>query len=148
MRQGLQVTPQSTTLFDRAGELTASLEVLRQQIHGPSPVQAIKRLVVEWAHVAALGKTRSVEQYPRPLGLSASVHEAPEICQIDKLARYLFLCKDLLRITRKEEDADLFRDFDVIHLEAFPGISRPVIKEDCHVHAEIQQSPSLRESAC
>lgn len=45
----------------------------------------------------------------------------------------------------KGEYADLFRDFDVIHLEAFPGISRPVIKEDCHVHASAQRKRKRNE---
>lgn len=109
------MTSQSTTLFDRAGELTASLEVLGQQIHGSSLAQAIKRVVVECVHVAALGKTRSVEQYPRSLGLPASVHEAPEILDV-KSTNSRSICsfaKFSLVSPGKREYADLLRDFDI-----------------------------------
>ena len=58
------------------------------------------------------------------LGMSAKAYEAPEIRQIDKLARYLFLCKDLIRITRKEEYAAILRDINVTYLRAFCEISR------------------------
>ena len=138
LRQGFQ-TPQATVFINQTDQLIASLEVLRQQLHGSSLMHSIKTVIHKCVHVAALGKTRSVEQHLKSLGMSAKIFESPEIRQIDKIARYLFLCKDLVRIARREEYTTLLREINVIYLRAYTGLSRPAIKEVCHVHAEIQQ---------
>ncbi|KAH7363552.1 hypothetical protein B0T11DRAFT_242654 [Plectosphaerella cucumerina] len=52
---------------------------------------------------------------------SSTLHEAHEIRQVDKLARYLFLCKDFLRLARKPQYQRLFRKMDAIALEAYSG---------------------------
>lgn len=99
----------------------------------------LESVIMKCADMATTGNLRSVEEHLRTIGLSASLREIPDICQVDKLARYLFLCKDLIRLARKPEYRLLFSNIDVITLDAYPGTLRLGLQSKCFVHAEVQQ---------
>ncbi|KAH7359485.1 hypothetical protein B0T11DRAFT_356185, partial [Plectosphaerella cucumerina] len=59
--------------------------------------------------------------------------------QVDKLARFLFLCKDFIRLARKPQYQSLFKNIDVVALEANSGEVPAGLSKRCFVHAETQQ---------
>ena len=135
-RSGLDLDP----LFKRAGELCESLEPLRHGAGDAGKRQTIiKNIIHECVAMAFLGNTRSLEDHLKHLKLPAAVHGAQEIRQVDKLARYLLLCKDLIQISRKPEYVSLFGHVDVVALESFDGVFRHGVSRKCFVHAEMLQ---------
>jgi hypothetical protein len=139
LKKYLQSLPQLEKIIEKLNDLVKLLEQLRTKVDNNKLNEALQNIVRKCSEIAESGNVRSLEDYTRSLGLPALVHESPPICQIDKLARYLFLCKDLIRIARKPEYNSLFNSIKITHLNAFPGIARPCMHEKCFVHAEMQQ---------
>ncbi|PQE15639.1 ott like deaminase protein [Rutstroemia sp. NJR-2017a BBW] len=83
-------------------------------------------------------KSRSLEEYLKSVGANQMVYQNREVMQIDKIARYLGLCKDFLRICRQPRHRRLFKRIQIEHCVA-PPITQPTgaIKH-CHVHGEVQ----------
>ncbi|KAH6699615.1 hypothetical protein EV126DRAFT_424351 [Verticillium dahliae] len=100
------------------------------------------------ASIAAVGNMHSLEEHLKSHGVPSVLYDASEVRQIDKLARYLFLCKDFLRLARKPEYRTLFNHIDVTALKAYSATFRPGLSLKCFVHAEIQQILYLERHTC
>lgn len=91
------------------------------------------------AEVVEVGGKTSLEKYLRSLGISQDSLASYDIAQIDKLARYYHICKDLLKIARYPAYRSLFHNITLEPLESYGEIQRPGTAKLCHVHPEIQQ---------
>lgn len=133
-------TPKLQLLLKTAEELVDCLEPLNHVADGNDMNKMLETVINKCAEMATVGDERSVRDHLRSLSLPHSLCEAPEVHQIDKLARYHFICRDLIRIARKPEYGDLLKHIDITYINAFPGVARPGIGSQCFVHAEIQQA--------
>ncbi len=108
----LQTTKEKTqplhVLLDKTGELVDVLDPLNKKIDSPDIQTILEAIIRKCAEIADLGKNRSLRDHLYSLGLPRLVCEAPEVHQIDKLARYLFFCKDLVRIAKRAKYKSLF----------------------------------------
>ena len=86
-----------------------------------------------------IGGKEPLEKYLRSLGITQNSPANLDIAQIDKLARYLHICKDLLKIVRQPAYRPLFHNITLEPLESYSEIRRPGTAKLCHVHPEIQQ---------
>lgn len=138
LRDATKKNPKLQPLFTNAEELVSCLDPLNKKVDGDSLNTMLEKVIRKCADMAKAGNERSVRDHLKSLGLS--LWSAPEMQQIDKLARYYFICRDLIRIARKPEYDGLFKNIKIKHLDAFPGITRQGIRNQCFVHAEIQQA--------
>ncbi|KAG7152781.1 hypothetical protein HYQ46_005488 [Verticillium longisporum] len=134
--------------YDHVSELIDFLETLSRKLEQDDISRALEHIIMKCASIAAAGNMRSLEEHLKFNGVSSVLYSSPEVRQIDKLARYLLLCKDFLRLARKPEYRALFSHINVIALEAFSGIIRPGLSLKCFFHAEIQQILHLERNIC
>ncbi|KAH6699597.1 hypothetical protein EV126DRAFT_342566 [Verticillium dahliae] len=131
--------PQVDLFLKEAQELVVLLSLLKHRTDGSDRHNVIKTVVRQCAVVARFGGNKSVEDHLKALELPSRIAEAPEIRQVDKLARYWLFCQDLIRIARRPQYTALFSQIRIVPLEAFPGLDRPGLRQQCFVHAEMQQ---------
>lgn len=96
-----------------------------------------KNVIKSCAELAGVGGTGLLEEHLQRLQISAQLRDRGGIRQIDKLARYFFVCRDLVRVGRRPEYKPLFSNIAIETLKASKG--RPVGSKVCFVHAEMQQ---------
>ncbi|KAG7103713.1 hypothetical protein HYQ44_017801 [Verticillium longisporum] len=148
LKKRLTSTPQLQVAYDHVSELIDFLETLSRKLEQDDISRALEHIIMKCASIAAAGNMRSLEEHLKFNGVSSVLYSSPEVRQIDKLARYLLLCKDFLRLARKPEYRALFSHINVIALEAFSGIIRPGLSLKCFFHAEIQQILHLERNIC
>lgn len=138
-RDESQQTPEIATLFGKVDALLESLRPLENKDNAETGDLYLDGIINKSADVVALGGRGSLEKHLRSLGFSQDCIARSGIPQVDKLARYFYSCKDLIRIVRKQSYSPLFQDITLKHLDAFPDVPRPGITKQCFVHAEMQQ---------
>lgn len=138
-RDESQHTPEITTLLRKVDALLESLRPLESKNNDTTENLCLDDIIEKSAEVVALGGRGSLEKHLRSLGFSQDCIAKSGIPQVDKLARYLYSCKDLIRIVRQQSYSLLFQNITLKYLDAFPDVPRPGTTKQCFVHAEMQQ---------
>ncbi|KAH9903899.1 hypothetical protein F4778DRAFT_71790 [Xylariomycetidae sp. FL2044] len=132
-------TKKRRALIEKVKELVDCLDPLNKPLSRDETDKILGETIKKCVEIATYNQQRSFRSQLISLNMNATLYDAPEVQQIDKLARYYFLCKDFIRIARKSEYDTLFKRIEISYTRAFEGINRPIIKRSCFVHAEIQQ---------
>ncbi|KAK1973531.1 hypothetical protein LZ30DRAFT_827934 [Colletotrichum cereale] len=130
---------QTTRLLGRLEDLVEALKLVDHPVETNALLEALRMIVMSCAQLALLGSTNSAEEHLKILGVRKPLAASPEIRQVDKLARYLFTCRDLARLARKHSYRRLLSHVEITALESSQGLVRPGSGQRCFVHAEIQQ---------
>jgi hypothetical protein len=101
LRPYLIAKPRLRRLLEGIDELVQSMEPLRQVVNNTKSQLIIKHIIHKCAETAKIGDARSVEDHLKSLSLPPRVRETTEIRPVDKLARYLFFCSDLINSNGK-----------------------------------------------
>ncbi|KAJ5791726.1 uncharacterized protein N7518_008737 [Penicillium psychrosexuale] len=125
------------SLVQPARQLIACLLPFKKFVPQSLRKEYQKNVIKSCAELAGVGGTGLLEEHLQRLQISAQLRDRGGIRQIDKLARYFFVCRDLVRVGRRPEYKPLFSDIAIETLKAFKG--RPVGSKVCFVHAEMQQ---------
>lgn len=136
--------PQMHDLTVKAEELVESLTVLERPpaaTGGTAATESIENVVLKAAALARMGSNSSLEKSLESIGADSMLSRDSRavVRQIDKIARYLFVCSDFLRIARCPESRHLFENITIRRLQSMPGCVPPGARKHCFVHAEIQQ---------
>ncbi|KAK2035880.1 hypothetical protein LZ31DRAFT_485402 [Colletotrichum somersetense] len=137
---------QTTRLLERLEDLVEALKLVDHRVETNALLEALRMIVMSCAQFALLGSTKSVEEHLKILGIRKQLAASPEIRQVDKLARYLFTCRDLARLARKHSYRRLLSHIETTALESSQGLVRPGSGKRCFVHAEIQQIFDIKNS--
>lgn len=135
-----QHDPHMYDLIVKAEELVESLNVLEQPATGSNLTELIRNVVLKAAALVGIGNFSSLEKPLEFIGVDSMVSRDSAIRQIDKIARYLSVCSDFLRIARQPKSRDLFQNINILRLKSLPGCTPPGARKQCFVHAEIQQA--------
>ena len=127
-------------LITRFDSLLSSLRLLKtpDRPDEQSVRAALKAIVRHCADVSYSGKHRSLEQQLRQIPGTQRVWESREVAQVDKLARYWGLSKDLAKLARRFEYRHVMRNLALEYLTAYPASTPAGALRRCHVHAEVQ----------
>lgn len=98
-----------------------------------------KNVIKSCAELASIGGTGLLEEHLQRLQVPPHIRDRCGVRQIDKLARYFFVCRDLIRVGRRPEYKALFSNIAIETLEAFEARTPEGSFFPCFVHAEIQQ---------
>jgi len=97
--------------------------------------ELLKTAVRKSLAISTMGNGKSLEEDLKSLGFNVVVYQSREILEIDKISRYLVLCKDIIRFSRRHP---LFNNIMLEHCNA-PQAVQPVGSiKPCHVHGEVQ----------
>ncbi|KAJ5374068.1 hypothetical protein N7517_006074 [Penicillium concentricum] len=131
--------PDFEILVQQARQLIACL--LPFEEHDPQSMRKehLKDVIVRCARLADVGGTGLLEEHLRRLQVSPQIRDRGGIRQIDKLARYFFVCRDLIRVGRRPEYKSLFCNIAIKTLKASEGRKPQGFSSMCFVHAEMQQ---------
>lgn len=122
----------------RLDRLISNARVLDCTLDGPQLREAVATVIRCCAEVSYNRGYRSLEAQLHDLPDGRSISGSKEVMQIDKLARYLGLCKDLAKLSRREP---FYHSAKVVILEPLTAFApeRPIAAlRPCHVHAEVQ----------
>ncbi len=128
------------SLISQLDELVASLKFLDT---GKRPDEqdvreAVQTIVRRCADVSYGGKHRSLEEQLRRIPGGREVSELRELSQIDKLARYLGLSRDLAKLAQRPGYRHVTRNIALEFLTAFHAEIPAGVSQKCYVHAEVQ----------
>ncbi|KAI9730966.1 MAG: hypothetical protein M1818_008042 [Claussenomyces sp. TS43310] len=131
-------SPGMGLLYSELDDLAKVYENVDTQFGQADEHELLKTAVRKSFSVSTLGNQTSMEGQLRSQGFGEAICQSRTILQIDKIARYLGLCKDLIRFSRQPNHRKLFANINFEYCEA-PQALRPVgsVKE-CHVHGEVQ----------
>lgn len=119
-------------------QFVSSARILDYKLDGPRLREAVATVIRCCAGVSYGGGHRSLETLLRGVPGGRSIAETKEVMQIDKLARYLGLCRDLAKLSRRRPFRKSTKMVTLEPLTAFES-ERPVgALKSCHVHAEVQ----------
>jgi hypothetical protein len=127
-------------LISRLDGLLSSLRLLEnpERPDEQSVRAAVEAVVRHCADVSYGGKHHSLEQEVRRIPGSQRVSKSREVAQIDKLAQYLGLSKDLAKLARRSEYSPVNQNLILKYLNAYPASMPAGALRTCHVHAEVQ----------
>lgn len=134
----------STELAGNVCNLVADMSQLEQRPPDDDLCKLVKSLIRRCANVSYSGGEVSLERQFKRVPELASVLETHhayrrDILQVDKLARYWGLCRDLSKISRERQYEPLIRNIRVEPLtKRFGGQQPPGAAAPCFVHAEVQ----------
>ena len=98
-----------------------------------------KNVIKSCAELASIGGTGLLEEHLQRLQVPPHIRDRGGVRQIDKLARYFFVCQDLIRVGRRPEYKTLFSNIAIETLEAYGARTPEGSSSPCFVHAEMQQ---------
>lgn len=113
-----------------------SARELETPLYGAALRDVIRTIIRRCADISRSGEHRSLEQQIILHGGSNLVTR--NILQIDKLARYFNLCKDLGKLSQKCKFRNTTKAITLRYLEALPGEQPNGASKICYVHAEVQ----------
>lgn len=131
-------------LDGKDGSLSTHLSLLKQSLKDAEAnlsgdvIGALKVVVQRSCEVCNLNGAKSLESQLRELGATKDLYESRLVVDIDKISKYLNICKELMRFSRREKSRPVFSN---IRLEVCtaPPVSRPPgSRMECCVHAEVQ----------
>lgn len=129
-------------LLSRLDSLLSSLRLLEtiERSDEHSILVAITSIVRHCADVAYSKDHRSLEQQLRQIQIpnSEEILKSREVAQIDKLARYFGLSKDLANLARRSEYYHVTQNFSLEYITAYQASQPAGALRKCHVHAEVQ----------
>lgn len=131
----------STRLMGSVRILAADMSQLKQRPPDDSPGPVVKGLIQRCADVSYSDGQVSLERQFKLIPDLTSVLDAHrrDILQVDKLARYWGLCRDLSKISRERSYWRLLRNIRIEPLTKRFGDQRPPgAIVPCFVHAEVQ----------
>ncbi|KAK2038162.1 hypothetical protein LZ31DRAFT_132507 [Colletotrichum somersetense] len=139
IRESTRPSAQTKELLETLEDLVEALKLVDHRVETNALLHALKIIIMSCARLARLGSTKSVEDHLKSLGIGTQLAKSPEIRRVDKLARYLFTCRDLARLSSKHSYRRLLSHIEITALESSQGLVRPGSGQRCFVHAEIQQ---------
>jgi hypothetical protein len=126
----------------------ALMEISPEPLQGQqnSQVRPVLRNIIEkCAELSYQNGHRSLEEQLRVVpGLSKLAASKP-VAQVDKLSRYLGLCKDIVRMAKRRRYNSIFKEISISPLPAYRALTPPGASKACYVHAEIQMALYLEE---
>lgn len=132
-------SPALKVLVQPARQLIACLWSFEKPVPQSMIKKHQKNVIKSCAELASIGRTGLLEEHLQRLQVPPHIRDRGGVRQIDKLARYFFVCRDFIRVGRHPEYKTLFSNITIETLEAF-GARRPEgSSSPCFVHAEMQQ---------
>lgn len=123
-------------ILSRLEAFTSSARGLKHRLEGARLHETIKSIVRSCAEISYSGEHRSLEQQVALRGGSGFVTK--DILQIDKLARYFGLCRDLGKLSQRCNFHNTTKRITLHYLAAFPAERPRGALKTCYVHAEVQ----------
>lgn len=123
-------------ILSRLKKFTSTARDLEFRLEGAQLRETIKRIVRSCAEISYSGEHRSLEQQVALHGGSDFVTK--EVLQIDKLARYFSLCRDLGKLSARCEFHNTTKGITLQHLASFQAERPKGASQTCYVHAEVQ----------
>jgi OTT_1508-like deaminase len=100
--------------------------------------ELLKNAVRKSFAISTTGDQNSLEEYLKSLRFSVAVYQSREVLEIDKIARYLGLCRDLIRFSRRPTHRPLFSNIKLELCKAPQAVQPFGSDKLCHVHGEVQ----------
>ncbi|KAL2698638.1 hypothetical protein AAEP93_010026 [Penicillium crustosum] len=132
-------SPALQILVQPARQLIACLSPFEKPIPQSMIKEQQKNVIKSCAELASIGRTGLLEEHLQRLQVSPHTRDRGGVRQIDKLARYFFVCRDFIRVGRRPEYKTLFSNITIETLEAFGARTPEGCSSSCFVHAEMQQ---------
>ncbi len=88
--------------------------------------------------ISTMGDQKYLVEYLKSLRFSAAVYQSREVLEIDKIARYLGLCRDLIRFSRRPTHRLLLSNIKIELCKAPQAAQSVGSVKLCHVHGEVQ----------
>lgn len=132
-------SPALQILVQPARQLIACLWPFEKRILQSMIKEHQKNVIKSCAELASIGGTGLLEEHLQRLQVPPHIRDRCGVRQIDKLARYFFVCRDLIRVGRRPEYKTLFSNIAIETLEAFEARTPKGSSFPCFVHAEMQQ---------
>jgi hypothetical protein len=141
--QALRVSPRNNvrdlgTFYDDLEELARCYEDVDGTDTEEEQHELLKTAVRKSFAISTLREKKSLEEYLKSLGFGVAISQSREVLEIDKIARYLGLCKDLIRFSRRSTHRPLFSDVNLEHCKAPQPVEPDGSAKPCHVHGEVQ----------
>ncbi|KGO44720.1 hypothetical protein PEX2_006510 [Penicillium expansum] len=132
-------SPAFQILVQPARQLISCLLPFKKPIPESIRKEHQKNVIKACAELANIGGTGLLEEHLHRLQVPPHIRDRGGIRQIDKLARYFFVCRDFIKVGRRPEYKPLFSNISIETLKAFEGWTPAGSSSMCFVHAEIQQ---------
>jgi hypothetical protein len=141
-----------TLLTDLSGQnLSADHESLLRQLGlfkeslvalehcGAEDVVNALQVVVQrsWA-VSTLNDSKSLETQLEDLGATQDLYQSRIVLDIDKISRYLEICRDLMGFCRRSKSREMFSNISLEACTAPPSSQPERARTKCCVHGEVQ----------
>lgn len=126
-------------ILSRLEEFTSNSRGLKYRPEENQLRNRIKKIIRSCAEISYSGGHKSLEQFLELITPNArSDLVTKEVLQIDKLARYLGLCRDLGKLSQRCNFRNTTKTITLQYLEA-PRGEKPIgASKTCYVHAEVQ----------
>lgn len=124
-------------MISRLKAFTSTAHDLEFRLEGARLRETIKRIIRSCATISYGCKHRSLEQQVIA-AYGGSDFVTREVVQIDKLARYFGLCRDLGKLSQRCNFRDTTKGITLQHLESFQAEKPNGASQNCYVHAEVQ----------
>jgi hypothetical protein len=126
-------------IVNRIRDLTAKMKALQRKPREEDLPDVLKSLLRSCADVSYADRQRSLEQQLVSGHATLLKGHRRALAQVDKLARYWGLCRDLSGIARRRPYQLLLRRIRLTPLTApFPSSLPNGAKKKCHTHAEVK----------
>jgi hypothetical protein len=100
--------------------------------------ELLKNAVRKSFAISTTGDQKSLEEYLKSLRFSVAVYQSREVLEIDKIAQYLGLCRNLIRFSRRPTHRPLFSNIKLELCKAPQAVQPFGSDKLCHVHSEVQ----------
>lgn len=119
----------------------SSLQVVLKAVDDGSPGQHMELLATMVKHcfiVSHNRKATSLEIHLRLLGLNTDITTCRTVLEIDKIASYYGIVKELICLSRRPDSQELFSNIRLESLGAPPALTPQGASLTCRVHGEVQ----------
>ncbi|KAI0835926.1 hypothetical protein F5Y06DRAFT_305549 [Hypoxylon sp. FL0890] len=99
---------------------------------------SVREIVRHCVNVSYSGDHRSLEEQLREIPDGREISGGKGVAQVDKLARYFGLSKDLAKLARTAKYHHVMQNVSLQVFEGYPSIKPIGASSECHVHAEVQ----------
>jgi hypothetical protein len=129
----------SMEIAPKLGSILEALQPLESELEGQALRDQVEKVLYCCAELSSgATRQRSLELQLRAQGNELSTPARKTVAQIDKIARYCLLCKDLAKLLVKSGYRTLFQQTRLETLLSPPPTRPRGAAEQCYVHAEVQ----------
>ena len=124
-------------LVERLNSFMESLKEIDTQ-GSKAQIELLMVAITRSFELSHLQPSKSLETHFQTIGFTLDPSQTRTVLEIDKISRYLEVCNDFIRLSRKSRCRALFSKIHLEVLAAPPASRPPGSTMSCHIHAEVQ----------